>query len=182
MRRAIIRFYPAATKFHRLTLLDLVGVKDRRRIAKVRCECGRVLRVRFNFVRSGHCKSCGCLRRDRARAQISLNRPKVSPTLTHGGTTNPKLIPLYRVYRRMLARCYNPNASGYKNWGGRGIYVCRRWRGEHGFQRWLEDMGPRIPGFWIDRKDTNKNYSPANTRWVHPKVQRNNQRRMKRAA
>src|SRR5712671_3374570 len=36
MRRAILRFYPANSKFHRLTLLDFVGVKNRRRIAKVK--------------------------------------------------------------------------------------------------------------------------------------------------
>jgi len=181
MRRAILRFYPANSKFHRLTLLDFVGVKNRSRIAKVKCECGKVRRVRFHFIISGHSKSCGCLRRDRARKQINLNRPAISASLRHGGTSNPRLIPLYGVYRRMLARCYNPNASGYKYWGGRGISVCHRWRGQRGFQRWLQDMGPRTPGFWIDRIDTNKNYCPSNTRWAHPKVQRNNQRRMRAA-
>ena len=179
MRRALLRFYPANTKFHRLTLLDFVGVKNRRRVAKVRCECGRVRRVQFHFVISGHSRSCGCLRRDRARTQINLNRPRVSPTLRHGGTSSPELKPLYAVYRRMLARCYNPNATSFKNWGGRGIRVEQSWRGPNGFSRWLKSMGPRPQGFWIDRKDNEKNYSASNTRWAHPKVQRKNQRRMR---
>jgi hypothetical protein len=185
MRRATLRFFPANAKFHRLTLLDFVGVNKRRRIAKVKCECGKIRRVRFHFMKSGHCKSCGCLRRDRARVQINLNRPKVSPTFKHGGTCDPKLIPLYGVFRRMLSRCYNPNATGYKNWGGRNIKVCRRWRDkDHGFTNWLKDMGPRPQGFWLDRKNNDRKpgYSPANTRWVHPKVQRQNQRPRRRAA
>lgn len=182
MRRAVLRFYPANSKFHRLTLLDFVGVKNRRRMAKMKCECGKTLRVRFHLVVSGHTQSCSCWKRDRARKQINLNRRKVSPTLRHGGTSNPKLIPLYGVYRRMLARCYNPNATGFKNWGGRGIKVAKEWRGPNGFSRWLEFMGPRPQGFWIDRRDNDGNYSAANTRWVHPKVQRRNQRPRKRAA
>jgi len=28
----------------------------------------------------------------------------------------------------MLQRCSNPNSTGYKNWGGRGIKVCKRWK------------------------------------------------------
>jgi len=181
MRRAILRFYPANSKFHRLTLLDFVGVKNRRRIAKVKCECGKLRRVKFHFLISGHSKSCGCLRRDKARKQINRNRPAISPTLKHGGTRNPKLIPLYGVYRRMLARCLNPNADGYRNWGGRGIRVSRRWRGSNGFSRWLRDLGPRPEGYWLERVDNDGPYSRENCRWETPKAQRANQRQRKRA-
>lgn len=182
MRRAVLRFYPANSKFHRLTLLDFVGVKNRRRITKLKCECGRVVRVQFNFIKSGHCKSCGCLRRDRARVQINRNRPAISATLKHGGTTNPKLIPLYRVYRRMLARCLNPRADGYKRWGGRGIKVSKHWRGPDGFSRWLRDLGPRPQGYWLERVNNDGPYTKINCRWDSPKAQRANQRRKNRAA
>lgn len=180
MRRAVLRFYPANAKFNRLTLLDFVGVKDRRRVAKMRCECGLVHRVRFHFVLSGHTKSCSCLKRDKARKQINLNRPKVSPTLKHGGTTNPKLIPLYGVYRRMLARCYNPRADGFERWGGRGIKVAKKWRGPNGFLRWLRDLGPRPEGYWLERVNNDGPYTKSNCRWETPKNQRANQRRKKR--
>jgi hypothetical protein len=176
MRKAILRVSPASAKFHRLTLLDF-GVNGRTRIAKVKCMCGRIRRVRFHFVRSGHCKSCGCLRGDQARAQINLNRPTVSPTFKHGGTSDPKLIPLYRVYRRMLARCLNPNADGHKNWGGRGIKVAKCWRGPNGFTNWMKSRGPRPKGFWIDRKNNDASYPPRNCRWADSKTQRANQRR-----
>src|SRR5882672_1530479 len=181
MRRAVLRFYPANAEFHRLTLLDFVGVKGRRRVAQMRCSCGKTIRVRFHFVLSGHTKSCSCWKRDRARKQINLNRPAISASLKHGGTSNPKLIPLYGVYRRMLARCYNPNASGYKHWGGRGIRVSRSWRGSNGFSRWLRDLGPRPEGYWLERVDNDGPYSRVNCRWETPKAQRANQRRRKRA-
>jgi hypothetical protein len=182
MRRAIIRFYPANSKFNRLTLLDFVSVKDRRRVAKLRCECGRTVRARFHFVLSGHTKSCSCWKRDRARKQISLNRPKVSPTLKHGGTSDPKLKPLYAVYRRMLARCQNPRADGFKHWGGRGIAVSKRWRGPNGFVTWLRDLGPRPEGYWLERVNNDGPYNRKNCRWDTPQAQRKNQRRMRGAA
>jgi hypothetical protein len=177
VKRALLRFFPANTKFHRLTLLNLV-----RRTAKVKCQCGRIRHVRLSTLRSGHVKSCGCLRRDTSREQINLNRPRVSPTFKHGGASDPKLIPLYRVYRRMLSRCYNPNSTGYKNWGGRGIRTAECWRGPNGFSRWLKDMGPRPDGFWIERLNNDKHYSPENCRWDSPKRQRANQRPIKRTA
>jgi hypothetical protein len=42
----------------------------------------------------------------------------------------------------MISRCYNPNAGNYKNYGGRGITVCDRWRfggdGKSGRELFLE--------------------------------------------
>lgn len=32
-----------------------------------------------------------------------------------------------RVYKLMLERCYNPKMTGYKDYGGRGIYVSEQW-------------------------------------------------------
>jgi hypothetical protein len=52
-------------------------------------------------------KSCGCWKVEASRKQIAINRPAINPRLTHGGTT-PELLPLYRVYRRMIQRCSNP--------------------------------------------------------------------------
>jgi hypothetical protein len=46
------------------------------------------------------------------------------------------------VWRGMISRCYNPNAGNYKNYGGRGITVCDRWRfggdGKSGRELFLE--------------------------------------------
>ena len=38
------------------------------RVAEVRCDCGTVLEVRLQALRTGHTRSCGCLRRECASA------------------------------------------------------------------------------------------------------------------
>lgn len=64
----------------------------------------------------------------------------------------------------MIQRCTNPNATGYANYGGRGIKVCKRWRT---FDNFLADMGERPSGdHSINRRDNDRGYTPANCEWV----------------
>jgi hypothetical protein len=76
----------------------------------------------------------------------------------------------------MLRRCYNPNWHKFAAYGGRGITVCDRWRGEHGFENFLADMGERPAGKTLDRKRVNENYEKDNCRWATQKEQCNNRR------
>jgi hypothetical protein len=72
----------------------------------------------------------------------------------------------------MLSRCTNPKATGYENYGGRGITVCSRW---WSFENFLRDMGPRPEGLTLDRYPNNDgNYEPGNCRWATPKEQGEN--------
>lgn len=77
----------------------------------------------------------------------------------------------------MRSRCFNPRFEGFKYYGARGIDVCERWAS---FANFIADMGERPEGHSLDRIDCDGNYEPGNCRWATPKVQRMNQRRMKR--
>ena len=139
--------------FGRLTAVRDVGVDGHRsRLWLCLCDCGNEKVVSSGLLRNGKVQSCGCL----------------SPGY------RVRRDPIYLAWQSMLIRCTYPKTNGYKNFGGRGIVVCKRW---HKFENFLADVGEHPgPGFTLDRIDVNGNYEPGNIRWSTLKAQANNRR------
>lgn len=124
-----------------------------------RCSCGGSRVVPGRNLRSGRTQSCGCIKREKLRAERT----------THGKCKTPT----YKVWCRMINRCYRDKDERFKNYGGRGITVCDRWR--QSFSHFLEDMGDRPgEGYSIDRINNDGNYCPENCHWILLKDQASN--------
>ena len=94
---------------------------------------------------------------------------KISVAMTrHGMSDSPE----YGTWERMRQRCNNPKCKQFKNYGGRGIKICRRWAS---FENFYSDMGNRpSSNHQIDRIKNNEGYRPNNCKWsTHAEQQKN---------
>lgn len=93
----------------------------------------------------------------------------------HGHASHKKPTPEYRAWHSMKDRCYNPNNKYFKDYGGRGIIVCDRWK--NSFENFLADLGFRPSNkHSLDRIENNGIYEPSNCRWATKNQQDNNRR------
>lgn len=120
-----------------------------------KCKCGTERDVRIKNLKSGMSKSCGC-----------VSRKKTSNRNFKHGLRYTKT---WRIWQAMKNRCYNKNVMQYKNYGGRGIKVCNKWKED--FIEFYKDVGEAPKRKTLDRINNNGNYEPGNVKWSTPKQQ-----------
>ncbi len=70
----------------------------------------------------------------------------------------------YKRWSGMIARCNNKKLKQYKDYGGRGIKVCKRWEK---FENFRDDMlSTYKKELQLDRVNNDGDYKPSNCRWV----------------
>lgn len=72
--------------------------------------------------------------------------------------------PTYSIWVQMIRRCHYEDHPSYKNYGARGISVCKRWRDS--FSSFLEDMGERPKNLSLERIDNDRGYCKENCKWA----------------
>ncbi len=161
-------------KFGKLTVLFKVNRIGSTGLKKVywycKCDCGNYKTIYTNCLKFGGTQSCGCIHKsEKFREECSARSTR------HGHAKDGKISPTSKSWSEMKQRCLNINNKRYKDWGGRGIIVCKRWL--ESFENFLTDMGEKPKGTSLDRINNNKGYYKENCRWATPKQQSNNTRR-----
>jgi len=157
------RVYPGSRRelrgevFGNLTVERYSRYEDHRTYWLCRCTCGEVVEVPAYRLVNGKRKSCRVNGHNWQMPGIRSEHLKE-----------------YSVWSGMRQRCENPLHEAYKNYGGRGIKVCERWKT---FANFISDMGPRPTAkHTIEREENSVGYEPMNCVWATTAQQARNKR------
>lgn len=158
------RKYNIGDKFGQLTILNNdIEVTKRKYYVLCKCDCGKEKIINKYELGKGII-SCGCKSKE---FLIKMN--------TKHNLCNHRL---HSIWTNMKQRCNNPKAINYKNYGGRGIKICKEWNEFIVFYNWATNNGYEEI-LTLDRINVEGDYDPDNCTWSNNKTQSRNRRNNK---
>src|SRR6267142_1714475 len=149
MGKQKVRIDLVGQPFGSLTVLEFAGT-DKWGNALWKCVCsrdGNTTIVIGNSLRRGLTKSCGC---------GATQKGSDNPRYKHGQAGVKVRTPEYNTWISINRRCTDIKSKDYRDYGGRGIKVCARWK--NSFENFFADMGVRpSKTHSLDRKENNGN-------------------------
>lgn len=137
-------------KIGKLFVVSYYGIVSKHTAFNCQCDCGNNRVVVGHLLKSRRVTCCGC---DNGHQKLKVRH--LDPVL-------------YGTWKGMRARCHNPKNISYKNYGGRGITICKEWDDFKVFYNWAINNGYKHR-LQLDRVNNDGNYEPSNCQFISQK-------------